>query len=185
MIAPGLSIDTVRIPPLVVEVRHLVWKHRNHFQKRCRNFSQNIFKCVSKTLASKECTSFQNIGRYKNHMQSNNLKEAWPLILLSFTISKLTQMNARSCAGKVCQNRSTDWNVHFFKTFNFLAKMRPKWSVWGEEMSVHLRPALLISKLLDRLICTLNKMEITSRAQENIDIWIFLPVYMVFMSGRD
>ena len=128
MIAPGLSIDTVRIPPLVVEVRHLVWKHRNHLQKCCRNFSQGIFKCVSKTLARKECTSFQNIGQYKDHMQSNNLQEAWLLILVSFTLPKPIQVSARSHAGKVYQNYSTDCNVYFLKHSVSLPQMRPKWS---------------------------------------------------------
>lgn len=121
MIAPGFSMDTVKIPPLVVEVRHLVWKHRNHLQKCCRNFSQSTFKCASRTLASKERTSFRNIGQYEDHMQSNNLQEAWPLILVSFTLSKPIQGSARSHAGKVYQNYSTDWNVHFFKMFRFLA----------------------------------------------------------------
>lgn len=68
MIAPGLSIDTVRIPPLVVEVRHLVWKHKNHLQKLCRDFSQGIFKGMLKIFASKECECFQNVGQYKDHM---------------------------------------------------------------------------------------------------------------------
>lgn len=62
MIAPGFSMDTVRIPPLVVEVRHLVWKHRNHLQKNQRNFSQVISKS-SKTLAKKECASFKNVSQ--------------------------------------------------------------------------------------------------------------------------
>lgn len=68
MIAPGLSIDTVRIPPLVVEVRHLVQKHKKHLQKLCGDFSQGIFKSMSKILASKECPSFCDVGQYKDHI---------------------------------------------------------------------------------------------------------------------
>lgn len=140
MIAPGLSMDTVRIPPLVVEVRHLVWKHRNRLQKCWRNFSQSIFKSMSKILASKEHTSFQNTGQYKDHMQSIHLQEAWLLILVSSTLSKPIQVSTRSHAGRVYQNYSTDWNVHFFKTFSFLpmngAKMILKANHRGDRMQV-------------------------------------------------
>lgn len=77
---------------------------------------QSILTCVSKTLARKEHKSFWNTG----HMQSKNLWEALLLILVSFTRPEPIQVSTRSCAGTVYQNYSTDWNVHFFKTFSFL-----------------------------------------------------------------
>lgn len=58
-------------------------------------------------------------------------------------------------------------------------------SIWGKSWVVSLGSAFFLSKLLHRLICILNKRKITTRSQDNTDIWIFLLIYAVFISTRD
>lgn len=122
MIAPGLSIDTVRIPPLVVEVRHLVWKQKNHLQKLCRDFSQGIFTGMFKILASKECARFQNVAQYKDHMLLT--PGYWFLYLLHY-LHLFRTLNHRLL--KCTRTTALTQEFTSVKHSVSLPQMRPKW----------------------------------------------------------
>lgn len=221
MIAPGLSIDTVRIPPVVVEVRHLVWKHKNH----CKNCAE-----ISVRVSLKVCPG---IGRQR----ICKLLECWPvwrthaintwlliLVLLHYlhllrraqnhTLPRYTrttaltpefislkhsvslpQMGPKGPTQQIQEVADcTPWHL-LLSSACCVPKKHPakspsgtEWygqSMWGKSQVASLGSAFLISKLLHRLISILNKRKITTGAQENTDIRIFLPVSAVFMSARD
>lgn len=118
-IAPGLSMDTVRIPPLVVEVRHLVWKHRNHLQKCCRNVRVSLHVCPKHWLV-KNIQAFGIQASTKTACSQKIYEKLDYRFLYLLHDLNLFRWALDHVLAHMYQNYSTDWNVHFLKTFSFL-----------------------------------------------------------------